>query len=466
MKRQALSLLALGGAMGLAACGNILGLKDLEPYPNEGGTAEGGGDDGAEESTPDGPITGDGPSSGDAKDAMSGGDVRGEEDQSTTGEGSVDAPGDVTSMDSPPDTPVDTNPPPDSPGDTNPPPDSPTCTSPNTQCGTQCVDLTSDGGNCGRCGHDCLGGMCINSVCQPVELLSGTTPFDIVVVKGGVAYWVDQASQAWSCVVGNCLGTDAPILSGLAAPTRIAWDGNATVFWTNNGNGGAGSIEQYTIGSGAHTTLSPAGVTITAPQGIVATTQYVFWTDTASALAVRYDRTSGMGTKFALGSGAVPAGMALCAGGTRVCWTDEFTASGMMGNVTSIDVLSWTSPAVINGSQDQPWSITDNGTQQFWVNYDTAGAGGAVVSSTGPTVASQDKPVRIVSDSTAVFWTNQGSGTLNGSLMTAAPGLAPSSVKTLVPNLASPVGLAIDSTAVYYGVTGSNGTGLWMVARP
>lgn len=451
MKRQALALLAVGGAMGLAACGNILGLKDLEPWPAEGGTAEGGGDDGAEESAPDAPVLGDGPSTGDARDAMSGGDVLGEEDHATTGEGSVDAMGDVTTMDSP--------------GDTSTPPDSPTCTSPNTLCGTMCVDLTSDGSNCGRCNHDCLGGMCTNSVCQPVELLSGTTPFDIVDANG-VLYWVDQATKAWTCTPSNCLGTDTVILPGLAAPTRIAWDGDVTLFWTNNGNGGAGSVEQYTIGTGAHTTLAPAGVTITAPQGIAATTQYVFWTDTAAALAVRFDRTSGTGTKYALGSGAVPAGMTLCEGGTRVCWTDEFTASGMAGNVLSLDLASWTSVGTINGSQHQPWSITDDGTQQFWVNYDAAGSGGAVVSSGGATVASQDMPVRIVSDAKDVFWTNQGSGTNNGSVMMAAPSLTASSVQVLVPNLASPVGLAIDANAVYYGVTGSNGTGLWMIARP
>lgn len=445
MKRKALSLIALGGLVGVAACGNILGLKDLEPYPAEGGTAD-GGDDGAEESIPDGPTIGDGPSTGDAKDAMSGGDVVGEEDH-----GPVDAMGDVTNMDSA--------------GDTSPAPDAPLCMGGMTTCGTQCVDLTNNGSNCGRCGHDCQGGSCSSSMCQPVEMLSGTAPSDIVVANGEL-YWVDQLMTAWTCSVANCLGTDAPLQTGLAQPTRIAWDGNVTLFWTNNGNGGAGSVEQYNITNNTHSLLSPAGVTITAPQGIAATTQYVFWTDTAAALAVRFDRTSGAGTKYSLGSGAVPAGMTMCAGSTRVCWTDEYTASGMAGNTASLDVASWASFGLIAGSQDQPWAITDDGSQQLWVNYDTKAAGGAVESSGGASVASQDKPVRIASDSSAIFWVNQGSGASNGSVMTAAPDLSAASVQNLVPNLASPVGLAIDSTTVYYGVTGASGTGLWKVARP
>jgi len=443
VKRQVLAFLSLGGAMSVAACGNILGLKDLEPYPTEGGTEGEGGADSQEEASPDSPAMGDDTSTHDAHEATTT-DAR-EED------GATEVGSDVVTMDSP--------------QDTNPPMDSPTCTGGMVSCGGTCVNLTNNGSNCGRCSHDCQSGQCMNSMCQPVELLSGTVPFDIVVANG-VLFWVDQLMTVWQCSAANCLGTDGAILTGLATPVRIAWDGNTTLFWTNNGSGGAGSVEQYTIGSGAHTTLTPAGVTITAPQGIAATSQYVFWTDTAAAVAVRFDRSTSTAVKYSLGAGAVPAGITLCSGGTRACWTDEFTAAGMAGNVTSLDVAGWSSVGLLAASQDQPWSITDDGTQQFWVNYDAAATGGAVVSSGGATVASQDKPVRIASDSSAVFWTNQGSGASNGSVMVAAPNLSASSVQTLVPNLASPVGLAIDASTVYYGVTGSNGMGIWKVARP
>src|SRR5204863_597521 len=39
-----------------------------------------------------------------------------------------------------------------------------------TLCATSnaCVDLTSDAKNCGTCGHDCLGGTCMEGQCQPV----------------------------------------------------------------------------------------------------------------------------------------------------------------------------------------------------------------------------------------------------------------------------------------------------------
>src|SRR5580698_9953333 len=33
-----------------------------------------------------------------------------------------------------------------------------------------CGDTRSDSHNCGRCGHDCLGGLCSASACQPMAL--------------------------------------------------------------------------------------------------------------------------------------------------------------------------------------------------------------------------------------------------------------------------------------------------------
>ena len=58
-------------------------------------------------------------------------------------------------------------------------------------CGGSCVDTRSNAQNCGRCAHDCQGGSCVGSTCQPFELTSaGDTPAGIA-VYGGTVYWVD-----------------------------------------------------------------------------------------------------------------------------------------------------------------------------------------------------------------------------------------------------------------------------------
>ena len=50
-------------------------------------------------------------------------------------------------------------------------------------------DLTSDAKNCGKCGHDCLGGTCVASQCTPVPIISNETGVLGVAVDGTDLYW-------------------------------------------------------------------------------------------------------------------------------------------------------------------------------------------------------------------------------------------------------------------------------------
>jgi len=52
-----------------------------------------------------------------------------------------------------------------------------------------CVDLTSDGKNCGTCGHDCLGGTCTAGQCQPV-LIARYLGYPQIIVVGTDAVYV------------------------------------------------------------------------------------------------------------------------------------------------------------------------------------------------------------------------------------------------------------------------------------
>ena len=51
---------------------------------------------------------------------------------------------------------------------------------------TPCTSTESNPLHCGTCGHDCLGGLCINSRCQPVVVASevGTCVAITVVLAG------------------------------------------------------------------------------------------------------------------------------------------------------------------------------------------------------------------------------------------------------------------------------------------
>lgn len=58
------------------------------------------------------------------------------------------------------------------------------------QCGTRCVDPLRDSFHCGRCGHSCLGGRCIDGRCEVVRLAED---YDIIVSLerlGGDLYYL------------------------------------------------------------------------------------------------------------------------------------------------------------------------------------------------------------------------------------------------------------------------------------
>jgi len=62
-----------------------------------------------------------------------------------------------------------------------------TCT--DTLCSNQCVDLQTDGHNCGTCGHDCQGGQCSAGKCESVTLATGKGRLFMVLVDGQFVYY-------------------------------------------------------------------------------------------------------------------------------------------------------------------------------------------------------------------------------------------------------------------------------------
>lgn len=92
--------------------------------------------------------------------------------------------------------------------DTSSPPtsdggDEPGCGNGQTICGTSCVDLATSKEHCGRCDHDCGGGECIDSVCQPtmlVESLPSTAALDV----SDDAFFFTKEGSVLSCPTAGC----------------------------------------------------------------------------------------------------------------------------------------------------------------------------------------------------------------------------------------------------------------------
>lgn len=79
-----------------------------------------------------------------------------------------------------------------------------TCEDFETACAGSCVDPTSSKTNCGACGHDCGGGACIDSVCQPVVVRDALDHpvFDV----DDTDVYFSSGNKLLSCPLGGCAG--------------------------------------------------------------------------------------------------------------------------------------------------------------------------------------------------------------------------------------------------------------------
>jgi hypothetical protein len=104
---------------------------------------------------------------------------------------------------------------------------------------TTCANTTTDTLNCGSCGHSCLGGACLEGICQP--LLLGTVPLtdfaEETVVLDGKVYVFSDSSQT-----GNRTDVWEVDASTPGTPTEVTTNGQAScilngqLFWSTYNN--------------------------------------------------------------------------------------------------------------------------------------------------------------------------------------------------------------------------------------
>jgi hypothetical protein len=434
-------------ALSLAACSDILGLKDLELYPAEGGA------DSGEDASPDGTSGSDTGTTGtDASGDAPGNDARDSESNDTTG---GDGPAtDSSDMDS---SSIDSTAA-DVVEDTAHPADAPVDTSAGSD-GACSPDLQTDAHNCGACGHDCLKGTCDNGYCQAFAIGSSVTAYDMV-VSSGTLYWVDQASTVWTCTITGNACSPHSFAINQSSPERITLGGsaNGTVFWTNFGSGGAadGSIVSLPLAGGTPSTVVSGRWT---PQGIAADDTYVFWAESSQNQLLRRPLGGGTTTTLSTGTSSDPTAVAVGAG--TVYWTDSELNN--MGSVLMSPENTLTATGTVQGSQDLPQALAVDSTYVYWVDFEGTGAVWQYTINGGQKqqVGTGDSnPFRVVSDPSSAFWIDQGTPADNGEVVEWHVATNSPTVRAM--NLDQPSALAMDASAVYFATLGGT---LYMMVR-
>jgi hypothetical protein len=157
-------------------------------------------------------------------------------------------------------------------------------------CAGGCADLTTDGQNCGACGHSCLGGTCGAGRCLP-EVLAVGSPASLAVDSTDV-YWTDAVNRTVNrCPIAGCPdgGETLFVAPDGGAGGEISMGGIAVqsgrVFFAET-DFGAGTDTLYscpTTGCGGDgSALVAEWQSTAAPSDVVADANLVYWTGSAS----------------------------------------------------------------------------------------------------------------------------------------------------------------------------------------
>jgi hypothetical protein len=316
---------------------------------------------------------------------------------------------------------------------------------------TACADLTNDSRNCGRCGHDCLGGACSGGVCQPLTIASDptTSPWDIAVDATNV-YWTNNTSPGTVMKAPVAGGAATPIATNQISPARIAIDATYA-YWTNFDGG---TVMRAPLNGGANPTELASGQN--QPMGIRVDETNVYWLNSGD----------GSVNTCTLTNCTLPTAIATNQGVLRTASIDssQIYFVGDSGNVSSCRKPDCAGgPSVIASGQALPYFVSVYGGTVYWTNGDLSGGikaySQAAMNETE--LAMQQAPRGIAVDASGVYWVTSKAG---GSLMTCPLSGCGAGPTMLASNLATPFAVTLDDKAVYFTNSG-DGT-VQKVAKP
>ena len=309
---------------------------------------------------------------------------------------------------------------------------SPTTTNPNFPC----QDTTSDPHNCGTCGHDCLGGDCLSSLCQPVILASNGYPNGIAVDATHV-YWTDLITGVMRLPLA---GGTPELLAPADSPEAIALD-PAHVYWTAKN-----SVGRIDLGGGTATSLLSTTLK-TGAWALAIDGSTLYWADQILGTIQVIPVGGGPSTTVAKGLSA-PDGVVVDA--TDVYWA-EGTDQQTEGSISRMPKAGG-SPVTLAAHQQGPRALALDDTSVYWTDsavyvpsptglvMKAPKSGGAAT----PLASGQGNPLGIAVDATDVYWVNSDSGTV----MRVPKGGG--TAVTLASAQFYPTAVAVDGSAVYW----------------
>jgi len=336
------------------------------------------------------------------------------------------------------------------------------------------ADVHSDPLNCGRCGHDCLGGACTGAACEPVVVYRGGTPTGILVDGPNLLVTVQGASAetgyVFRCEAANCQATKTVIAAGQINPWFPTKQG-ASVYWVNLGSADAMAPQGGVLGCPEEAGCADASPGVYAPDGagpeggttytsLATDSMFLYWTSITglNGGAFRCVASECAGTLAQLG---VELGIpyAITVDRSDAFWFDLNTNQILRCSLPSCG----DNPTIFvdqsgsgSGLGVQFSGIVLHGGDLYWTEG-VADGGVFHCPASGcsgvPTVMAKNQadPSFLAVDDSGAYWLNSGTGTL----MTCP--LAGCAKPELVTRATASFAIALDDVSVYFTESTASG---------
>jgi hypothetical protein len=347
--------------------------------------------------------------------------------------------------------------------------------------GTCNADLQTDPKNCGRCGHDCVGGQCNAGTCGAFQLANiPNAPLRTVVADDTYAFvstritLTTQAGGIWR--VPKSGGAAEPYVT-LRYATGMAIVADKLYFAVNdapeNGTVHGGLWSCPRVGAAPCTPTLVAAAD--SPYAVTTDGTRVFYTDSTAGKGLMVDVPPAAPTVFRLDYNA---GNSLFVDGVDAFYTTTIYSSPQIGKLIQIlPDAGYTEVSVYQSNTAEGAEVSGTAASLLFTAYDYQTTAGGVVRRVPRTGAGtpcdyaagkNKRPHGLYQDATRVYWTNMGEGdpeaATGGSVASCPLAGCCTTADVLWSGDGQPDGVTGDATALYF-VTYAAGS-VWKVAKP
>jgi hypothetical protein len=305
------------------------------------------------------------------------------------------------------------------------------------------VDLDGDPKNCGRCGHDCLGGTCANGQCQPIVIASGEAQPWVIEVDGTNVYWTNYGDDTIrTCAKNKCV--PSTLATNQNTVQTFVQDTN-NLYWANYLDGDI----QKCAKTGCNNAPTTLASNQPEPMGLAVDGVNVYWTSYTGF---------GLLQKCAVGGcNGAPSTMATFADPLQFVAADGTNAYFTAQDGVRQCAINNCGNSMVTLSMANTYEIIVDKTNVYWSTHNQVAR--CPIGGSTPTTMANLYVDALAVDSTDVYWALPNSGMIQK----CATGGCNNMPTTIATGQSNPHHVALDASAVYW--TSYTGGTVMMLAK-